>query len=294
MIDVIALFVATLGVVLACIIGFGQLYFAKFMKNFEIKQYERDEKYQNDLNYAKVTEFIQKYSNGNSDVFLLPLCVAAYKYNPVYPYRRDIYREFCALPEFVQNDILRRENINLISSKTDDYYHKMLRKLETVIKLNAPDDMDIFYTDGQYFKRALEHHRLSKIPNLRCAVDDDERMHRESPFGKSIQIQESDMLYADHITNLLAWHMDEKPIEKLWNESTNMGSPKNGNELVTAYLCCMIAKYISCYSTDDNECNDMGFVEDYDGELYMEDLFLDALRTIENCNILLNDKEIKP
>ena len=39
--------------------------------------------------YSETTKFIQKYSSEghDSEILLLPYCIAAYKYNLTYPYR---------------------------------------------------------------------------------------------------------------------------------------------------------------------------------------------------------------
>ena len=72
----------------------------------------------------------------------------------------------------------------------------------------------------------------------------------------------------------------------MWYEETNIGSPQSGNEILPSYLCCMVAKYASIYSDNSKE-NDrnIDFADNYEGVQYMEDLFLDALHTIENYNI---------
>lgn len=88
-------------VVITCVIGIWQIYIAKKMKDFEKRQDERDELRRKENVFTEVTRFIQKYNQSGyeSEILLLPYCVAAYKYNPTFPYHREIYRDFCSLTE---------------------------------------------------------------------------------------------------------------------------------------------------------------------------------------------------
>lgn len=86
----------------------------------------------------------------------------------------------------------------------------------------------------------------------------------------------------DYLTNLLALHKDEKPLSDLLSyfKETN-------NEIIASYICCLIAKYTAIYNCKDPEENEnietnLGYADDYSGQLYMEDLFLDTLHTVEN------------
>lgn len=242
--------------------------------------------------HAEAKKFIQKYnqSGDESDIYLLPLCVAAYKYNPIYPYRRPIYRDFCILSEEVQNAILALQNIELKSKKEEQYYQKLLNKLRNLIKIYCPGDMDIYYEGGKYLHRALLSHGNRREPNLTCQKDEDSQYAKGSTMYQ-IQQRMSEMCtpymqYLDHITNLLAYHAAEKPITHLWYEETNMGTPDKADEIIPAYLCCEIAIHVSIASDHgDCEARKIGHICDYNGDRYMEDLFLEALHTIENCNI---------
>ena len=99
------------------------------------------------------------------------------------------------------------------------------------------------------------------------------------------------MDYEEHITNLLAYEKEQKPIERLMNEYTSMGVPTTGTGILLSYLACIVAKYAFFYSHDDLQ-NELGCIEDYPYELYMEDLFLDALFNIyyiaENKKLIEN------
>ena len=94
--DAATIVLTVVGIIVAIVVGGGQIYLAKSMKDFETRQDIRDESRRKELVYAEATRFIQKYSNNNykSEILLLPFCVSAYKYNNTYPYRRELYREF--------------------------------------------------------------------------------------------------------------------------------------------------------------------------------------------------------
>lgn len=280
--DIIALVVAILGIITAIIVGGGQIHLAKKMKDFEIRQDERDERRRHDLICSESIKFIQKYSTSGyeSEILLLPLCIVAYKYNRIYPYRREIYREFCSMTEEVQNEILRRQNIDLTLNKVGNYYSRLLQNLRNIIKQKFPSDRDVFYDNGKYFERAIINHGSKEVPNIRCAIDVDKQAAYASPFCASI-CKESDMDYVDHITNLFAYHADEKPISSLWMEPTSMGSPDSADEILPSYLCCIIAEHAASYSGHEPACENIGYVCDYNGVLYMEDIFLRALYELD-------------
>lgn len=72
-------------------LGSGSVYHILSVEAFERRLNDRDEKRYKDLVYSQATQFIQKYSVGEqeAEIHLLPLCIAAYKYNLAYPYRRE-------------------------------------------------------------------------------------------------------------------------------------------------------------------------------------------------------------
>ena len=286
--EYVSLSIAILSVVVAAIVGFGQIRIAKKMDEFEKRQDERDEKRRNDEIYAEATHFIQKYNKNdhNAEIYLLPLCVAAYKYNPAYPYHREIYREFCSLTEDAQSMILERSNLSLSCNKMASYYDNLLKTYEKVQNSYCIEDTNIFYDNGKYFERALLHHGTTPVPELKCAIDEEQQHINESPFLKASKTgTQSTMDFHEHITNELAYHATDKPIKKLFAEQTNMGSAQNDSELITSSLCCVVAKYVSIYANkNDDEKSNIGCPEDYQGELFMEDMFLDALHTMENYN----------
>lgn len=273
-----------INITVAIVVGGSQIYIAKKVKDIEIKQDNRDEQRRNEQIYADATKFVQKYNkNGyESEIYLVPLCVAAYKYNPIYPYRREIYREFCSLTEDVQNEILKRFNIDIVSCKCNDYFSNMLNRVikTTEIYYNNDAKGQYFYDNGKYFERTLTNHGPEKIPNdLRCEMDNEVKTLLASPIGalSSKLYKDGKMGFEEHVTNLLARHKNENPLSSLLKHF------QQGDETVASYICCLIAKYSAIYNCieTDNEEN-LGYDCDYNGDRFMEDLFLDTLNTVEH------------
>lgn len=287
--EIVSLVVSIIGVVIALIIGFSQIYFAKRMKDFEIRQDKRDELRRQNYIYAKAIQFIQKYNKNNheSDILLLPLCVAAYKYNPIFSYRREIYRDFCSLTEEIQNEVLKQQRINLRSSKYVDYYTDIVAKIRHNNKICYPNDSDnrLFHENAKYLYKAIEYYNNKPIPDdIRCNIDADEAESCKSRIIRCLRNKTQDMALDKHISNLLAYHKDETPLSDL------IPYFQNSDEIVACYICCEIAKYTAIYNCKDPEENEdietnLGYADDYSGQLYMEDLFLDVLHTVENYNI---------
>ena len=278
------LFISLISLAVAVIIGIIQVKQSNRMEAFEKRQDARDEKRHNDVIYAEATRFIQKYSEDGyeADIFLLPLCIAAYQYNPTYPYRREIYREFCRLPEDIQKAILIRCNIDIPCYKNDQYYNSCLEKLKNEIESYCQNDKDLFYDNGKYLEKSLLNHGKKEVPNIRCAIDTKEQELLDSPIVKgSTYANNKDMDYEKHITNLLAYEANKQPLARLLHEKTSLGIPANDDEILICYLCCVIAEYIpSCRSQNQTLYENTGFVYDYNGQWYMEDMFLKALHSI--------------
>lgn len=122
---------------------------------------ERDEKRSKDRIYAQATQFIQKYNiKGNeSDILLLPLCTMAYKYNSIYPYRREIYREFCVLTEEVQNCILERQKVAIRSEKENDFYQNIENSVRDFIEKEYNQN-----TKNGYNREIFDYEDYENIP----------------------------------------------------------------------------------------------------------------------------------
>lgn len=278
--DSVAIISAAISIIVAIIIAIIQYKQSQLMQHLTERQDARDEKRRNEYVYSEATKFILKYSSAGrlSEIYLLPLCVMAYKYNSIYPYRRGIYQEFCSLTEEIQNEILKREHLCIKSKKEKRFYQKLLNSLMNKIELIYPEDENIFYDGGKYFEHALIKSGRYKIPEITCKTDRYflknknifELMKKEIP---------KQMDYKDHITNLLSCEKKEKPINKLFHEKTSLGIPCSGDEILTSYLCCVIAEYVPTISYL-NEQQEIFDGDDFNGRLYMEDLFLMALYNI--------------
>lgn len=97
--NIVELIVSVMTLIVTVIISLKQLRIEEDMTEFTQQQDERDEKFRRDSVNAEAIAFIQKYNQDgrNSEIYLLPLCVIAYKYDPTYPYRRAIYRDLQSL-----------------------------------------------------------------------------------------------------------------------------------------------------------------------------------------------------
>ena len=278
--DGVAILSAIISITVAIIIAIIQYRQSQLMQCLTERQDARDEKRRSEYVYSEVTKFILKYSSAGrlSEIYFLPLCVIAYKYNPIYPYRREMYREFCSLTEEIQNEILKREHINIRSKKEKTFYQNLLKLLINMIELMYPEDKNIFYDDGKYFERALLNSGQREIPEITCKAD---KYYSELEcIFKSIKKElPKQMNYADHITNLLSHEKNEKPIETLFCEETNLGFPDSDDEILISYLCCKIAEYVPTISRFKKQSESYDS-EYYEGKWYMEDLFLIALYNI--------------
>lgn len=274
--------IASATLIATVIIGVCQIYLSNKMSDFEKRQNAKDEKRRHDAIFAESTRFIQKYSANNheSEILLLPFCVTAYKYNPMYPYRREIYREFCTLTEDVQNEILQRQKIDLVSKKYDSYYQEMLRRNNENIHFRYPNDnQDFSILNQKYFEVALTAYG-EEIPldDLTCTADKD---YCSSSTLKALLGEErtKTMPFKQHISNMLDYHAQETPLSEL-----KKYIDANDNIIqFPSYVCCTVAKYTSIYSYQDiDDYRNLEYPYDFTGTLYMEDLFLDALFYLEN------------
>lgn len=95
----INLFIAIASLIVAAVTFFATIVIGKKqikqnskMDDLSRKIDERDEKRRNDMIYAEATKFILKYSfpSQDAEIYLLPLCVMAYKYNPISIPQRNV------------------------------------------------------------------------------------------------------------------------------------------------------------------------------------------------------------
>lgn len=133
-----------------------------------ITSFFTNEKRSKDHVYTQATQFIQKYNTiGNAtDILLLPLCVIAYKYNSAYPYHREIYREFCVLTEEVQNCILKRQKVAMISEKDNNFYQDIENTIRDFIEKEY--NQEIFdYEDYENIPKAFFKYGNMEITAIR-------------------------------------------------------------------------------------------------------------------------------
>ncbi len=251
----------------------------------EKRQNNRIEK-RDDLHYkqdveAQARAFVLKYSCAQNeyqgDIYLLPLCVMAKAYKPLYPYSRLIYQEFNRMSTDVQEQILRLEKININVPSSDNFYDFAIVKLKEIIRSMYPNDKDIFYENGKYLERALINHGNKNVPDIFCESD-----AYNNKASAVIGQKPYNMSFRSHITNLLAYEKDKCPIKRLCSTETNLGKPDLDDEIIMSYLCCIIAEYVPTYTESAVNYYDKsdGNVDDYCGNLRMEDLFLKALLSI--------------
>ena len=174
------------------------------MKKQNQRQDERDERRRNEAVYSAATKFILKYSVSNytAEIYLLPLCIIAYKYNPIYPYQREMYREFCSLTEEVQNCILKRQGIDIVSAKQDVFFKIIVDQLKDDIEKNYPNNIDWYYEDGKYLESALLDYGGEKIITVKCKTD---KYYNKTVRRRLSSFDKENMDYREHIQNLLKY-----------------------------------------------------------------------------------------
>lgn len=218
------------------------------LNNLEQQQKEKDEKRYKENIKAQVSEFISKHYK---DRELIPLCAIAAMYNDSYFYNREMYNEFCYMPNELRNKILERCKLELCVSDDESIFSNCISMLiEKHYKL-FPHDKKIFYEGGKYIEHSLTKNGSEKIPNKNYNITD--------TLSKAYKDKD----------------IEDKPIEMLCEEY-NFGSI---DEVNACQLATIIATYIAIYSNEDTENKDYGSPGSYDGEKIeiMEDLFLLSL-----------------
>ena len=255
----------------------------------------KEERIRNANIESEVTKFLQKYNSSGfdedcSELCLLSLCVMASKYNEIFPYRRKIYRDFCALAPDVQKAILVRTKLNYDIKQEPKFFDKCVDAISDAVKRYSPNDRDWFYDNGKYLSYAIEFCGKDKVPSYMCKADEEVEKH-----NARWNDNQTKMSFEDHIINLIKYSRKEKPIEQLLEEEIWETDEDDKTKIISnigkwtvhecdkaiAFLFCMIAMYLPLQFR--KECLSTGreYIDDYPkDDLYMEDLFLKALHTI--------------
>lgn len=214
----------------------------------------------------------------------------ASKYNEIFPYRRKIYRDFCALAPDVQKAILVRTKLNYDIKQEPKFFDKCVDAISDAVKRYSPNDRDWFYDNGKYLSYAIEFCGKDKVPSYMCKADEEVEKH-----NARWNDNQTKMSFEDHIINLIKYSRKEKPIEQLLEEEIWETDEDDKTKIISnigkwtvhecdkaiAFLFCMIAMYLPLQFR--KECLSTGreYIDDYPkDDLYMEDLFLKALHTI--------------
>lgn len=266
--NLIELIVSIITLIVTVIISLRQLHLEEEMNKFTKDQAKRDEEFRRDLVNAEAITFIQKYNQDgyNSEIYLLPLCVMAYKYDPTYPYSRAMYRDFCSRTETVRKEILARCNMYYDCSE-DKLFSKEILDLvydNWRVVWGESGHFDYFYNIKRFTEALTEFGSELQHPN-----------HFE------IENEVTDLLLASNAEGI---ESRRKDLDEYFGWAPSID---------VAYLCCLVAKYTACYYGEYND-NDksVNLVGDYCGDLYMEDLFLDALLDVYLCRIDANKKHL--
>lgn len=272
--DMIDLIIVLIGLIITVFIGWKQYYLAKKMNDFIQKQDVRDEKFRCDSVKAEAISFIQKYNRTNykSDIYLLLLCIIAYEYNPIFPYRRKIYRDFCMLDESVRKQILSYYDINY-NFDDDLFFDKNICDLiqdNRRLIWGESKHFDYFYNIN-YFTNALYK------------------------FGRELEPVDNNEFVTKVEDLLLKSNYDDNIEFRRTNLDNNFRYKFTTFDV--AYLSLLVAKYIAIYYGEyvDNDIIDLfnskvPHYDDYKGVRYMEDLFLETLFYVHFYKIDVENK----
>lgn len=221
---------------------------SKRMEEFEMRQDKRDQQRYQDNLQSQAISFISKYSYSRG---LIPLCAIASMYNGLFPYNREMYRNYSCLTKELQNEILKYCGLDLRVTDVK-IYEVCLNELNGIIKRYLPNDKNLFYNNGKYLERCLTNH--------------------------SKEFVDSENDYQTHIPDVLSKSFDNcnqniKPIQRLFDDY-NFHTEKEACQTAT-----FIAKYIAIYGREDTVSDkNYGYPNDYlEDSLTMEDLFLSTL-----------------
>lgn len=308
--DIISIICSIIGIVIAGISLSVSIIIFKSQRKLENSLNERDEKRYNSQVEADAIKFIQKY-NANNEIQLLALCVIAKKYDSTFPYRRQIYKDFCCLNDDVQIEVLRKMDIDLrlMNLESKNFFEHCLNLLKDDLKKYYPDYQSFydehFYDGAKYLYRSLENYKNEKVPELNVVYSNGVL----AEFKKYDDIVTDILAKVDYKDYLKALNelSDKDKISYLFNINTDLGSARGGQEIVMDYLECLIAKYVPIYLYNHkpeyeeelekgNVIENIGYYCDYfafKDDYYMEDLFLESLLTLNVYTVKKEESSIK-
>lgn len=148
-----------ISLVITIIIGALQIWQSKRMSDFEKRQDEREEKRHKEVVDAKVVQFVTKY---NRDIGLLPLCMMASMYDRYRPYNREMYLEFNASSNEVQDAILKSQGLR-IPRYQGDFFKYCLKLINGYLSNNFKSDNNFcLHDNGKYLNYAIKKYGFKK------------------------------------------------------------------------------------------------------------------------------------
>ena len=245
---------------------------------FELEIKQREERRHANWVDAEVCAFLQKHS---AERWLMPLCFAASAFDKTWPYRRELYRDFCCLTNEVQRALFEREGISLRVDEWDrdkSLFPSCVDALKVLSAHSFPDDRSsVLYDNGKYLRRVLAY------GEARVDV-----VARDARSARSLG-----PLYEQWIVDVLSEAFDGKgdyclePISFLMKKYSFAVSSEIEACLFVAELCM----YLAILGTSSKESeHEYGSLDDYfaSGDCTMEDLFLRVLfevyvRLLRSC-----------
>ncbi len=230
----------------------------------------------------KAKKFITKY-NETDEIQLIALCMTADLFDSVHPYRRSIYKEWCALGDDVKKEILRLRKFDIGYENfypATDFLKISLSHLKEIIdEFYGKEYYDTMFYDGaKYF--------------LACINEFKEKLENEANYyiGDWVNSPIFTMPFnlKDAITDIASKFDLERIIRVKDKEFSFIGKDKplnyyfsTGENYCAGYICCLLAIYcpIYKYSSQNLKFENYGFINDFAGfnDWYLEDLFLQGL-----------------
>lgn len=269
--DWIAIISGVLSLILTVVIAVVQYKQSKQMAAFEIRQDKRDERRHDEGVKAQAVAFISKYY---PDRGLIPLCAVAAMHNYLFPYSREMYREFCCLTLEEQNRVLKYCGLDLRVTEEKGLFERCIKAVEEALRTRFHDDESPFYDGGKYVLRSLECYGGEKIPVERIKY---RPPYMSGPFAVGFDgFSSYESCIEDVLSESFRGDGSEHPISDLERKYGFGVVPRNE----ACQFATVLAQFIAIYgSEDDNSDKEYGAPGGYAGETIdtMEDLFLLAV-----------------